>query len=62
MQIDWGDLWRSSALIQGTMALGYSAVIWYLSIANREIPGILVAILGTIVGYYFGVKKTTTPP
>ena len=53
------DLWRSSALIQGALALMFGASVCYLAIAGRDIPGILVGILGTIIGFYFGTKKTT---
>ena len=53
------DLWRSSALIQGILALSYSAAIIFLAVAGREIPGILLGILGTIIGFYFGAKKAT---
>lgn len=51
------DLWRSSALIQGTLALMFGGTICYLAIAERDMPGILLGILGTIIGYYFGTKK-----
>ncbi len=50
------DLWKSSALIQGTLALMFGATICYLAIAGREMPGILLALIGTIFGYYFGTK------
>ncbi len=51
------DLWQSSALIQGALALMFGATICYLAIVSREIPGVLLALVGTIVGYYFGTKK-----
>jgi len=51
------DLWKSSALIQGTLALMFGATICYLAIAGRDMPVILVGILGTIVGFYFGTKN-----
>jgi len=52
------DLWKSSALIQGTMALSGFGVVCYLSIQGRPIPEIMAALVGTIIGYYFGVKTT----
>ena len=52
------DLWRSSALIQGIMALTGFGTICYLAIEGRPIPEILAALLGTIIGYYFGTKTT----
>lgn len=51
------DLWRSSTLIQGTMALAGFGTIVYLSITGQAIPEILAALVGTIVGFYFGTKK-----
>jgi len=51
------DLWKSSALIQGALALMFGATICYLAIVGREMPGILLALIGTIFGYYFGTKK-----
>jgi len=52
-------LWRSSALIQGTLALSYSAAILWMACRQLEIPGVLIGILGTIIGYYFGTKERT---
>jgi len=52
------DLWQSSALIQGTMALAGFGVICYLAIVGRPIPEILAALVGSIVGFYFGTKVT----
>jgi len=52
------DLFKTSALIQGAMALAGFGVICYLAIIGRPIPEILAARVGTIVGYYFGTKTT----
>ena len=54
-----GDLWRSSALIQGLLALMFGATICYLAIQGREAPEVLFALVGTIIGYYFGTKERT---
>ena len=54
-----GDLWRSSALIQGTLALMFAATICYLAITGKEAPEVLFALVGTIIGYYFGTKERT---
>ncbi len=51
------DLWQSSALIQGTMALAGFGVICYLSVVGRPVPEILAALVGSMIGYYFGTKK-----
>lgn len=53
-----GDLWRSSALIQGIMALTGFFTICYLQIVGRPIGEILGTLVGAIVGYYFGTKTT----
>lgn len=50
------DLFKTSALIQGVMALAGFGVICYLAVVGRPVPEILAAIVGTIVGYYFGTK------
>ena len=55
------NLWRSSALIQGALALMFGATICYLAIVGREIPEVLYLLVGTIIGFYFGTKKTIEP-
>jgi len=50
------DLFKSSALIQGAMALAGFGVICYLAATGRPIPEILAALVGSIVGYYFVTK------
>jgi len=52
------DLWRSSALIQGIMALAGFFTICYLALVSQPIPEILAALVGSIIGYYFGTKTT----
>ncbi len=37
----------------------FGATVCYLSIVGREIPGVLLALIGTIIGFYFGAKKAT---
>ncbi len=53
------DLWRSSALIQGIMALSAMGAIIYLAIAGRPIPDVLIGAVMAIIGYYFGTKERT---
>lgn len=55
------DLFKTSALIQGLMALAGFGVICYLAVAGRPIPEILAALVGSIIGFYFGTKQRTTP-
>jgi len=51
------ELWKSSSLVQGTMALIATAAIIYLALNNRPIPDILLYIVSTVVGFYFGTKN-----
>ena len=53
------DLWRSSALIQGFLALMFGATICYLAIAHKTIPEVLTSALFAIIGFYFGSKERT---
>lgn len=50
-------LLKSSVLIQGTMALAGFGAIVYLAIAGRPIPEILAALVGSMIGFYFGTKN-----
>jgi len=54
-----GDLWRSSALIQGALALMFGATICYLEITGQRASEVIFALVGTIIGYYFGTKERT---
>jgi len=51
------NLWESSAIIQGSLALMFGATVCYLAIVGREPHPVLIATLGLIVGFYFGTKK-----
>lgn len=53
------DLLKTSALIQGLMALSCTGAIIYLSVVGREIPEVLVGIIMAIIGFYFGAKNRT---
>ena len=55
------DLWRSSALVQGIMALAVTLTICYMEATGRETSPVLVGLVATIVGFYFGAKNRTTP-
>lgn len=57
MQNKMIELFRSSVLIQGTMALAGFGAIVYLAIVGRPIPEILAALVGSMIGFYFGTKK-----
>ena len=51
-----GNLWRSSALIQGIMALTGFGTICYLEIVSRQPSQILAGLVGSMIGFYFGTK------
>lgn len=51
------ELLKSSVLIQGTMALAGFGAIVYLAIIGRPIPEILAALVGSMIGFYFGTKN-----
>ncbi len=53
-----GDLWRSSALIQGIMALTGFFTICYLEIVGRNSSQVLAGLVGSMIGFYFGTKLT----
>lgn len=52
------DLWRSSALIQGIMALTGFGTICYLEIVSRAPSQVLAGLVGSMIGFYFGTKIT----
>lgn len=51
------DLWASSALIQGIMAVSSLGAIIYLSVVQATIPDVLVGVVMAIIGFYFGQKN-----
>ncbi|MCK4297880.1 MAG: hypothetical protein KAX80_00020 [Planctomycetes bacterium] len=53
------DLWKSSALIQGIMALAVTFTICYMEAAGRDVSPVLVGLVATIIGFYFGTKNRT---
>lgn len=59
MRTSFIALWKSSALIQGTLALMFGATICSLTLKGMEIPGAFLGLLGAIIGYYFGTKERT---
>ena len=57
MTTKFADLWKSSSLIQGIMALAAMSAIIYLAIAAQPIPDVLIGALMAIIGYYFCTKE-----
>ena len=54
------ELFKSSALIQGTMALACTGAIIYLAVVGQDVPEVLVGIVMAVVGFYFGAKNRTS--
>jgi hypothetical protein len=42
--------------IRAVIALGMAGVSWYLLYAGRDVPGSLLSLLLTIIGFYFGFR------
>ena len=53
------DLFKTSALIQGAMALIVTVTICYMEVTGTKASPVLVALVATIVGFYFGAKNRT---
>lgn len=53
-------LWRSSALIQGFLALLFGGAIVYMEISQIQASDALIGALFAIIGFYFGAKNRTT--
>ena len=62
MKLNIAQLWRSSALIQGLLALLFALTIVALALLGKPIPEILGAALMAIIGFYFGAKSRTPSP
>lgn len=50
------ELFKSSVIVQALLALLFAVTLCYMLIAGMEVPVELVALEGTIIGYYFGTK------
>jgi len=53
------DLLKTSALIQGIMALACTGAVIYLSVVGQPVPEVLVGLVMAIIGFYFGAKNRT---
>lgn len=51
------DLLKSSALVQGTIALCVVIGMVYLYVTGKPVPDTMVGIAMAILGYYFGTKS-----
>jgi uncharacterized membrane protein YfcA len=49
-------LFRESVIIQAILALLFAATVCTLYLKGQSVPGELLALLGTVIGYYFGSK------
>jgi len=50
------DLLEQSVIVQGVLALLFSATIAYMYITGKPVPQELVALVSAIIGYFFGAK------
>jgi len=51
------DLFKTSAVIQGIMALASLAAVIYMEVAGLGVSELLVSVLMITVGFYFGTKS-----
>lgn len=49
-------LWLPRGSIRATVALVLSAACWFLVVTNQPVPGYLLSLLLTVIGYYFGFR------
>ena len=49
-------LFKESVIIQAILALLFAATVCTLFLRGLPVPGELLALLGTVIGYYFGSK------
>ena len=59
MDMFWA-LFKESVIIQAVLALLFSSTVCYLFLTAQPVPGELLALLGTVVGFYFGSKSAAT--
>jgi hypothetical protein len=50
-------LFKESVIIQAILALLFAATVCCMFLQGREVPGELLAFLGTVIGFYFGSKN-----
>jgi hypothetical protein len=50
-------LFKESVIIQALLALLFSSTVCYLFLTGQPVPGELLTLLGTVVGFYFGSKS-----
>lgn len=50
------ELFKTSSVIQGTLAVMIMATICYMYAVGRAVPVELIGIVSLIIGYYFGTK------
>jgi len=50
-------LWLPRGSVRALVAVAMAAAFWVLTFAGRTVPGYLMSLLLTIVGYYFGYRS-----
>ena len=50
------ELFKESVIMQSLLALMFGGTVCYMYLTQQPVPGELLALLGAIVGFYFGAK------
>lgn len=50
------ELMEKNVLVSSLLAAGLVGSVIYLAVSGQEIPEIISALAGTVVGYFFGAK------
>ena len=50
------DAWEKSTIVSGTVALGLTVAVIYLSVIQAPIPEALSFGFGAVIGFFFGSK------
>ena len=51
------ELFKTSAVIQGIMALASLGAVIYMEVSGQDVAELLVGVLMVTVGFYFGTKN-----
>jgi len=50
------ELFAESVILQAVLAIMFGGTVCYMYVTSMEVPETLVALLGLIIGFYFGGK------
>lgn len=54
--IKFWELMEKNVLVSSLLATGLVGAVIYLAVTGQEVPEIIAALCGTVVGYFFGAK------